>query len=254
MAKALRILKIVTALAVIAVCALLIWQAVDIYRTGNAPENFSAPGVRIEPVYSREDAARRLGEIAPALWVLLALVAADLGLNAAAGEGGRPKALRFPEERVRALKRAALELPPECKKEEKKRRWARLAAAFVCVVCAVAAGAYLLDPESFSSLELESVMGSMLLHVTPWAALALVSVFAASVISGKSAGRELELLKSAPKKPGAEGERKRLPLWALRAGLYAAAVALIVLGALNGGLWDVLVKAVNICTECIGLG
>ena len=33
-----------------------------------------------------------------------------------------------------------------------------------------------------------------------------------------------------------------------------AAAALIGAGVLNGGLRDVLVKAVNICTECIGLG
>lgn len=32
------------------------------------------------------------------------------------------------------------------------------------------------------------------------------------------------------------------------------AVLLIGLGIINGGLWDVLVKAINICTECIGLG
>ena len=36
--------------------------------------------------------------------------------------------------------------------------------------------------------------------------------------------------------------------------MLAAALALIVLGVLNGGLRDVLVKAVNLCTECIGLG
>ena len=41
---------------------------------------------------------------------------------------------------------------------------------------------------------------------------------------------------------------------ALRVVLYAAAVVLIVLGVMNGGLRDVLVKAINICTECIGLG
>lgn len=41
--------------------------------------------------------------------------------------------------------------------------------------------------------------------------------------------------------------------WA-RAGLCAAALTLIALGILNGGLNDVLVKAINICTECIGLG
>ena len=41
---------------------------------------------------------------------------------------------------------------------------------------------------------------------------------------------------------------------AARALLYAVAAAFIVLGAMNGGLRDVLVKAGNLCTECIGLG
>jgi len=36
--------------------------------------------------------------------------------------------------------------------------------------------------------------------------------------------------------------------------LMILSVVLIVLGIANGGLWDVLVKAINICTECIGLG
>lgn len=40
----------------------------------------------------------------------------------------------------------------------------------------------------------------------------------------------------------------------LRAALYAAAIAMVIAGILNGGMRDVLVKAVNICTECIGLG
>lgn len=40
----------------------------------------------------------------------------------------------------------------------------------------------------------------------------------------------------------------------IRAMLYVLAVVFIVLGVMNGGLRDVLVKAINICTECIGLG
>ena len=40
----------------------------------------------------------------------------------------------------------------------------------------------------------------------------------------------------------------------LRVVLMILSVVLIVLGIANGGLWDVLVKAINICTECIGLG
>ena len=45
-----------------------------------------------------------------------------------------------------------------------------------------------------------------------------------------------------------------LPVGIIRGALFAAAAALIVLGILNGGMHDTLVKAINICTECIGLG
>ncbi|MBE5790533.1 MAG: hypothetical protein E7322_00050 [Clostridiales bacterium] len=39
-----------------------------------------------------------------------------------------------------------------------------------------------------------------------------------------------------------------------RVFVFALSAILIVLGIANGGLYDVFVKAVNICTECIGLG
>ena len=41
---------------------------------------------------------------------------------------------------------------------------------------------------------------------------------------------------------------------AVRVALLLAAGALMVLGAMNGSMEDVLRKAINICTECIGLG
>ncbi len=63
------------------------------------------------------------------------------------------------------------------------------------------------------------------------------------------------------------GSRERLPRGAvvmrpvreaakprLRGLLLALALLLILLGILDGGARQVLVKAVNICTECIGLG
>ena len=36
--------------------------------------------------------------------------------------------------------------------------------------------------------------------------------------------------------------------------LLALALVIATIGALNGGAWDVLTKAINICSECIGLG
>ena len=40
----------------------------------------------------------------------------------------------------------------------------------------------------------------------------------------------------------------------LRAALLAAAVVFIAIGIINGSAYDVFSKAVNICTECVGLG
>jgi len=36
--------------------------------------------------------------------------------------------------------------------------------------------------------------------------------------------------------------------------LFAIAVLLIIAGVINGGAQDVFIKAVKICSECIGLG
>ena len=151
MARATRVTRFLLTAATIAVCLLLCWQAIDIYLTGNSPDNFSAPGVRVTPVYSREIVGERLAAISPALFLYLALVVAGLVLQAVGGE-----------------------------------------------------------PERSSPLRAERT----------------------------------------PTAPAVRGRA----LLALRIALCAAAVVLIVLGVMNGGLWDVLVKAVNICTECIGLG
>ncbi len=58
--------------------------------------------------------------------------------------------------------------------------------------------------------------------------------------------------KKAPKTVNEKAKRRHL--WAIRIALAAAGVVLIVVGICNGGMKDVLLKAINICTQCIGLG
>ena len=67
---------------------------------------------------------------------------------------------------------------------------------------------------------------------------------------------ELELLKSAPKEsriapPRPKADRRTLYI---RTALLVLAVIFFVGGFFAGGTTDVLTKAVNICTECVGLG
>ena len=47
---------------------------------------------------------------------------------------------------------------------------------------------------------------------------------------------------------------KTMGVWSLRAVIFVAAVFLIIVGVQNGGMKEVLLKAINICTQCIGLG
>lgn len=46
----------------------------------------------------------------------------------------------------------------------------------------------------------------------------------------------------------------RALIWAARAAVGIAAITFIIVGVFNGGAHDVLIKAINICTECVGLG
>ena len=67
---------------------------------------------------------------------------------------------------------------------------------------------------------------------------------------------ETQLLKTAPAAakiappPAKPRQEKNL----LRSAVLAAALVLLLCGFFTGGAADVLTKAANICTECIGLG
>lgn len=98
-----------------------------------------------------------------------------------------------------------------------------------------------------------------------WLILLMVSLFLNSKerINEDKKHRECcTLIKNAPLKKkeaqaqngaiSSESQKKRQN--AIRIIGFVVAVLLIVAGITNGGMFDVFVKAVNICTECIGLG
>ncbi|MBQ3015424.1 MAG: hypothetical protein IJD79_01440 [Clostridia bacterium] len=88
-------------------------------------------------------------------------------------------------------------------------------------------------------------------------------IYAYDILSKKSYKREIDALKSllviansdvpAPEMPETK-DRKPALVNLARVSIITVAVAFIVLGIFNGGMSDVLGKAVRICTECIGLG
>ncbi len=63
--------------------------------------------------------------------------------------------------------------------------------------------------------------------------------------------RALRARAAEPPKTSAEAKRRQKILWC---ALMALAVCFVVMGIVGGSMKDVLVKAIKICTECVGLG
>lgn len=110
------------------------------------------------------------------------------------------------------------------------------------------------QPEAFSS---EDINGSVVRTVVLLCAL-MALPFGWSVYTAyrglKDAQTELELLRQAPKGPAPVKAPQKSYLGIARLVLLCIAIGLTAYGFAMGGAADVLTKAVNICTECIGLG
>lgn len=250
-ARLFRALTWALAAATLLVAALLINQCADIYWIGTAPSNLTKTGVYIHPIYSREIVAESFAKIAWSVWLWLALlIAALLTRQYACQATIKPSVAN-----QLALLQMRAETTPGMAREQKKRKTIFAVCGLVCALCAMQVVRYMADLSHFASRDLEPVMGAMLLHIAPWVAAAFLCVMIAEQLIYQSMLNEAEQAKKAPKRqPEPAKTQNTKARHITRTVLYAAAVVLLVAGVLNGGMRDVLVKAINICTECIGLG
>lgn len=148
-----------------------------------------------------------------------------------------------------------------------KERRLRLISTIVCItLCAVAAIPMLIficNPANYDKYLInESIIPAVTLMLI-WCVLAFIYCLALSVITRVSLKAEIELLRDAiAKKDGVQPvkeapvnpKKELIVTWSIRGAILAVAVAFIVIGIVNGGMGDVLGKAIRLCTECIGLG
>lgn len=219
-------------------------QCVGIYRAG---------------AFSREAVAAAFAPIALPVYLCLALVAGGLVLNAVFPAEGKKNTEKQPHFQLRrALARVDITAcdPELCQKllheRESRRRCAILCGAVQLVAAAVFL-VYAVNGGHFHRTEINASMINAMYLFLPCLAVGFGCGGFCLYHSRKSMEREAALLKSAPKgeKAPAQPQRSTLPLTLV---LIGAAVALTVIGYTGGGFTDVLTKAVNICTECIGLG
>lgn len=247
------------------------WSCLALYRSGG---------------FTREGIGLYWDRLAPLVCLCLIGIAGGLVLSWAMawrgetvdgvgdGASGKARAVKRP---LAVLKRRAERLHFEaipadfwCKmmRERKLRRLLAWGAAVLCTASLVPGVIWCLWPSRFSVEHLNRDIVAASQVILTGAVMALAVATLAVLLCDASAVRELALIKAAvaevkgavfspavqnaPRKPvWAEDPRV---IWRVRGILAAVAVVLVVLGVLNGGMADVLGKAIRICTECIGLG
>lgn len=160
-----------------------------------------------------------------------------------------------------AFAQASDEIRSACARESKKRLLYRIAYAVVCVAAALPMVIYLLDLSHFTPALNQSVIAATV-RVIPLVLLGGVAYPVMGWLITVSLQKELKLLESVTVQPDTEAcaevrdtePNRQMRTTVVRAVLIVVAVVLIGLGIANGGMRDVLGKAIKICTECIGLG
>lgn len=249
---------------------LFIVQAAIIYYDGISEGH-------VGDIYSREIVGKHLAYIAVPVWMWVAFVV--IGAILFAALPAEEKKLSPYKNDYKTLVRLRARVPAErlgaIRKSQNIRLYVRIGAAAFCVLAAIMSAVYLFDASHFPSENLNAEILKMLRYVLPWIAASFAVVVGVAVFEGIGVKHELNTVKAALKetggvKPVAEEEitvgfkgflnKVSKALHTERARLVArivvgaVAVVFIGVGIWNGGMGDVLIKAINICTECIGLG
>lgn len=255
--------------------ALFIWQTLDIYLSGG-----SRP-------FTREIVLERLNRIAPAFWIWVVMVAAGFIIWEVFAVSYKRAPLKDDCYALRRLKKrmpqkvgeSGLASLKAVKRGELINLIVKLCAAALCLAGVAYGIAYLATSANFPKTDVNGEMLNMAAHLAPCVFAALLILCGVTLYLSISAKKQLPHVKQiiasakADEKNGVEavyvtgntavadlyGRWKALSnhkyfILGVRIAIAVFAVTFIILGIVNGNMRAILIKAINICTECIGLG
>lgn len=161
------------------------------------------------------------------------------------------------------LETCETELAQKIKKERVKRAIATSSCIILCSIASMPLIIYICNPQNYDKYLINESIIPAVIFTLIWCVLSFIYCLALSIINHASLKAEIAYLKEAiaantgiaPIQADPENTKKEtVTLWSVRGVILALAVIFIVFGIFNGGMADVLGKAIRLCTECIGLG
>ena len=245
------IYSIVLSVVIVAVGILLMAGCLQIYLSGG------------EQIYTPDKVAAAFRPIAVPVYICLGLILVSILLQLVLWQapGKAPKAKQI----AMQLRRLQLTRDPAAADDSRraaigKIRKGRNALYIVCaIVCAAVSGVFLsfalnaasYDPDVAKATE--SVIGLMYVFA-PCVTVGLGYGVLTAYLARRNMEKEIAELKQCPPLPQIAKAGKQTLVTVLRCVVLGLFVCLMVYGLVTGGWKDVLTKAVNICTECVGLG
>ena len=243
--------SIVLSVLLVVTGVLLIVSCVGIYREGDSP-------------FTRESVGTALSRIAvPGCLTLFGIVATAVLRAVLPVEEVAPRTDPYDEMTLARLKRKGT--TSEVEALAHRRRVLRIMIVAALTIATVGSLIFLLNPQNYpADAAYNDVVIACTLWTVLWFGFAFICGLVLDFVCRAFIKQEVRLLRETTEKTTAPACACPLRLWlkkhekqvqlSLRCGLLVVAVVLIVMGILHGGMADVLGKAINICTECIGLG
>ncbi len=244
-----RVFGIVLSVSLILAGICFIAGCLSIYYSGDKP-------------YSRQAVADTFSKIAVPVYLCIALTVIGFVLEfiLPLAENNKrtakvPAMIRKALLAKKNVDGADVKITDAINKEEKGRRIHVLIRTLLLVIGSVVFLIFALDPGNFHTSDINSSMTRAMWVLIPCLAVPFAySVFTAYYCN-KSIVREIELIKQLPAaKDKTQAKESSVSVNVVRIVILCIGVAILVWGFISGGTADVLTKAVNICTECIGLG
>lgn len=131
-------------------------------------------------------------------------------------------------------------------------------ASIISLLCMILPTRYILTPSNFTGVDSNKDVLNLALNVLPFIFIAFASFIGYSIYFYKNINKEIKILLANQKDNLIENKKEKFsdsPLFItiVRGVILVTGITFVILGIFNKGFEDVLIKAINICSECIGL-
>lgn len=212
--------------------------------------------------YSRQAVADAFSRISIPVYICIALTITGFILDIILPKYVKKVKNTIPEQSLlkilsarKNINSANADITDKVLKERSRRKIVNYTTASIVFVICVVFLIYALNQNNFDA-DINGSVIKALRVLFPCVATAFAALIFAHYYCKRSMKREIDLLKQLSDKTQKEENKckNRNALFIAKVSVLAIGIVSAVIGFVMGGTSDVLTKAINICTECIGLG